>query len=135
MATKIKSRNKFYNPNPKKQTDVGDCAVRSFCKATGDGWNTVYIELCELGMELCCMPNDKKAWKEYLKRKGFIEHKISNKKGSKRGTVQEFAEKNKQGTFVLNVASHLVTVVDGYFYDTWDCGHKSLYGYYEKPNK
>lgn len=135
MATKTKIRNKFFNPNPTKKTDVGDCVVRAICKATGDGWATVYMDLCHLGLELSGMPNDKKIWKEYLKRNGFIEHKISNKRGTKRGTVGEFAEKNKKGTYVLQVANHLVTVHEGYSWDTWDCSSCSLYGYWEKPTQ
>jgi hypothetical protein len=127
-----KSRNKFFNPNPTKKTDRGDCVVRAMCKATGKDWNTVFIELCKLGMELKAMPNDKITWKEYLERNGFQYHKITVKKGSKRGTVAQFAEKNKKGTYVLSVANHLVTAEDGYYYDTWDCGEYSLYGYYEK---
>lgn len=45
----------------------------------------------------------------------------------------EFAQKNKKGTFVLQVANHIITCQDGYYYDIWDCGNHSLYGYWEKP--
>lgn len=127
----MKTRNKYFNPNPLKK-DTGDCVVRALVKATGKDWDTVYTELFHLGFELKIMPNSDEAWKEYVERNGFIKHKISNKKGSKRPTVQSFAEKNKKGTFILNVANHIVTVVDGYYYDIWDSGEKSLYGYYEK---
>lgn len=129
-----KSLNKFYNPNPSKSTKVGDCVVRAFCKATGKEWRDIYIDLCTLGLELSAMPNDKETWKEYLNRNNFKHHKITVKKGSKRGTVAEFAKKNKKGTFVLSVANHLVTVQDGFYYDTWDSGSCSLYGYYEKQD-
>lgn len=132
MTTKTKSRNRYFQPNPKKNDKVGDCVVRAMCKAVDSDWVTVYKVLCNIGLRLGAMPNSDDTWKEFLGKNGFIHHKISVKKGSKRGTVAEFAEKNKKGTFVLSVANHLVTVVDGYYYDTWDCGHKSLYGYYEK---
>lgn len=132
MATKTKSRNVFFNPNPSKKTDRADCVVRAVCKAMDKDWRDAYIDLCTLGLELNAMPNDKMTWKEYLDRNGFIKHTISVKGGSKRPTVASFAEKNKKGTFVLQVASHIVTVVDGFYYDTWDCGASSLYGYWEK---
>lgn len=131
MAVKTKTRNKYYNPNPSKK-ETGDCVVRALCKATDKDWDAIYKELFELGFELKVMPNSDEAWKEYVKRNGFIHHKISNKKGSKRPTVASFAKEHKEGTFVLNVANHIVTVKDGYYFDTWDCGHKSLYGFYEK---
>lgn len=127
----MKTRNLYYNANPKKK-ETGDCVVRAICKATGKEWDAVYRELCEIGFELKVMPNDDEAWKEYLKRNSFIEHKISNRKGSKRPTVESFAKDNKKGTFVLRVANHIVSSVDGFYYDLWDCGDKSLYGYWEK---
>ena len=130
MATK--SRNRYYQPNPSKKLQ-GDCVVRAMTKAMDKDWDAVYVDLCKLGMEIKAMPNDKDTWKKYLDDNGFIYHKISVKRGSKRGTVAEFATKNKKGTFVLQVANHIVTCQDGYYYDTWDCGGHSLYGYWEKP--
>ena len=63
---------------------------------------------------------------------GFRYVGISNKKGSKRPTVEGFTKSNKLGKFVLVVAHHLVASVDGTYYDTWDSGDKSMYGYWEK---
>lgn len=128
----MKTRNKYYNPNPNK-LEGSDCVVRSICKATGKEWDAIYLELCELGFELKGMPNDKVVWKEYLSRAGFIYHKLSIKKGGKRPTVASFAHEHREGTFVLQVAQHLVTSADGFYYDLFDSGNYSLYGYWEKP--
>ncbi len=132
MATKQKTRNRYYNPNPLKQ-EGADCVVRAFCKATGKDWDTVYNELCDLGRELKDMPNSDRVWKAYVGNEDeFIEHTIRIKKGMRRPTVDSFAREHKQGTYVLSVANHLVTVVDGFHYDTWDCSDKSVYKYWEK---
>jgi hypothetical protein len=130
-VTKEKTRNRFYNPNPVNRTNASDCVVRAFCKATGREWKTIYMELVEIGLEIGGMPNGDETWKEWIKRNPFIKHSIKIVKGSKRPTVAQFAKEHKKGTFILNVANHLVTVVDGRYYDTWDCGHKCLYGFYE----
>ena len=53
------------------------------------------------------------------------------KKGTKRPLVKQFAYQHKQKT-VMVVANHLVACEDGYFYDMWDCGNKSMYGYWTK---
>jgi len=127
----VKTRNKYYNPNPKKH-EVGDCVVRAMCKAMEKEWDEVYQDLCSLGMELKAMPNDDIVWKKYLLENGFQYHKVSNKKGSKRPRVNEFAKDNKEGTYILRVANHIVTCVDGYYYDLFDAGSSALYGYYEK---
>lgn len=123
--------NKYFNPNPSKR-ETGDCVVRALCKATGDSWDDMYKKLCDIGFELKVMPNNDLAWKEYLKTHNFIEHKVSNKKGSKRPTVYSFAQEHKKGTYILRVANHIVTCSDGYYYDVWDSGKKSVYGFWEK---
>lgn len=128
----MKTRNKFYNPNPSKRTDVGDCVVRALCKATDNDWDTVFKALVEIAFEMKCMPSSDDAWKEYLSRNGFAYRKLSIKKGSKRPTPQTFSASNREGTYVLVVAGHIVTSQDGYFWDTWDCGAKGMYGYWEK---
>lgn len=78
------------------------------------------------------MPNGKPCYKTYLKENGFVYHGISNKKGSKRPTVKQFANEHKEDTYFLHVAKHCVSVVDGIYYDTWDSGECCLYGYWEK---
>lgn len=138
MAVATIDRNRYYNPNPnlehkkKKHHPVGDCVIRAMCKATEQDWDTVYKEMCDLGFELKAMPSDDVTWREYLIRRGFIKHSIKVTKGSKRPTVEGFSADHKKGTFVLQVAGHLVTTVDGYYYDVWDCGSSSLYQYWEK---
>ncbi|UUV46378.1 hypothetical protein [Bacillus phage vB_BanS-Thrax2] len=131
MATKTKSRNRYYNPNPLKK-ETGDCVVRAMCKATGKEWDEVYKELFEIGFELKVMPNCDDAWKQFLINNGFTYNKLAIKRGSKRPKVAEFAKDNKKGTFVLRVANHLVTLEDGYYYDSWDSGTCSMYGYWSK---
>ena len=63
---------------------------------------------------------------------GFEYVGISNKKGTTRPTVESFTKEHKEGTYILRVANHIVASVDGMYYDTWDSGHKSLYGYWIK---
>ena len=63
---------------------------------------------------------------------GFAYQGISNRKGSKRPTVESFAKNHKQGNYLVNVANHVVAISNGCYYDTWDSGDCCLYGYYYK---
>ena len=63
---------------------------------------------------------------------GMKKHSIPVTKGSKRPTVASFAADHPQGRYLLNVANHVVAVVDGHYYDSWDCGSKCVYTYYEQ---
>ncbi len=126
----------YYQPNKLDIKDeYGDCTVRALSKVFNISW----IEAFDLMIPYCRkyqIPNifftSKKIEQEIMKDLGFEYFGISNKKGSKRPTVEEFAASHKKGSYILNLANHEVACVDGCFYDTWDCGYKSLYGYYER---
>lgn len=128
------SRNyKYYQPNKKDIKDeYGDCVIRSLTKALDMDWMQVFEELLPYAREMQCMPNSKPCYERYLADKGLVYKGISNAKGTKRPTVDRFAKDHPSGIYVLRVAHHLVTVIDGFYYDTWDSGHKSLYGYWKK---
>ncbi len=129
----MKSKNKYYNPNPLKK-EIGDCVIRAFCAAEGKEWDEVYKELCDIGFELKNMPNGRETTDTYLKKKGYTRYPISNKKGTKRPTVNQMAirSKNEGKPFICEVANHTVTVKDGAILDLWDSGSKSLYAYWCK---
>lgn len=124
---------KYYQPNQKDLKDTyGDCVIRALTKATDKEWLEVFEELLPYARELQCMPNGKPCYEKYLTDNGFTYKGISNAKGTKRPTVQSFAKEHKEGVYVLRVANHLVAVTEGYYWDTWDSGDKSLYGYWVK---
>ena len=127
---------KYYQPNDLDLQDkYGDCTIRALSKAL----NVTWLEAFDLTIPMCRenqVPNvffaPVKVRNKFLDELGFDYYGISNKRGSRRPTVAEFARKHKKGTYILNVANHEVACVDGVYYDTWDSGEKSLYGYYEK---
>lgn len=135
MANKS-TRWKYYQPNKKDlKDDYGDCVIRALTKVLGMEWLEVFDELIPYAREIQCNPNSKPCYTKYLTDKGFKYTGISNKKGTKRPTVQSFSKDNKEGTYFLIVANHVVASVDGYFYDKWDSGDCSLYGYWVKEEQ
>lgn len=129
-------RNKYciyYQPN-KKQSSKGtsDCVIRALTKVMGKEWLEVFDDLTVIAREAQTMPNNKECYTKYLTDNNFKYTGISNKKGTKRPTVYSFAKEHKNGTYFVVVANHVVAVVDGAYYDTWDSGECCLYGYWEK---
>ncbi len=123
----------YYQPNDKDIKDTfGDCVIRALTKAENLSWVDVFDELTPIARELQCVPNGKPCYEEFLKRRGYEYVGVSNKRGTKRPTVSSFTLAHRQGVFIARVAHHIVAVVDGRFYDTWDSGQKSLYGYWVK---
>ena len=127
---------KYFQPNDKDLKDkYGDCTIRALSKALNISW----LEAFDLTIPICRreqLPNifyaPNKIRNEFLAELGFRYVGVSNKKGSKRPTVASFARTHKVGTYIVSLANHVVCVKDGIYYDTWDSGGKSLYGYWEK---
>ncbi len=126
----------YYQPNNKDLKDqFGDCQVRALSKALNISWVEAFdltIPICREMQTYTIFGGTCEIGKESLRRIGFTYSGISNKKGSKRPTVDSFAKDHPTGTYIAKVAHHVVAIVDGKYYDTWDSGQKSMYGYYEK---
>lgn len=126
----------YYQPNEKDVKDeYGDCTIRALSKALDISW----IEAFDLTIPICReeqVPNiffaPARIRNKMVESLGFKYHPVSNKKGTKRPTIEEFAQDHPHGRYICNVANHEVAVVDGRYYDTWDSGCKSLYGYFER---
>lgn len=110
----------FYDPNP-KHNRVGDCTVRALCKATGKSWDYVHTALCAISNADCNMPSANAVWGKFLKMNGFERYLIDNK-GKDTYTVRDFCEDNPEGIFILAIDGHVVCVIDGHYYDSWDSG-------------
>ena len=130
-----KKRYQYFQPNKKDLKDkVGDCQIRALCKTLNLSWVEAFdltIPICRELQTYTIFDCDLKKTKEAMRTFGFEYTGVSNKKGTKRPTVDSFAKDHPTGTFILSVAHHVVACVDGKYYDTWDSGHKSLYGYYQ----
>lgn len=126
---------KYYQPNDKDLKDkTGDCQVRALSKALNISWLEAFdltIPICRRLQTYTIFDGNHEKTVEAMQDLGFVYTGISNKKGTKRPTVKSFAASHKNGTYILKVSHHVVACVNGEYFDTWDSGHKSLYGYYE----
>lgn len=118
----------YYNPNPTGQ-HVGDCAVRAVSKATGEDWDTSYCGISLQGMLTKNVPSANAVWGSYLRRKGF-KRKMIPDECPDCYTVEQFCEDHPEGLFVVAVPNHVLTVVDGDYYDAWDSGKETPMFYY-----
>ena len=125
----------YYQPNKKDLKDkVGDCQVRALSKALNISWLEAFdltIPICRELQTYTFFDGDLAKTKEAMDQIGFNYQGISVRKGSKRPTVLSFAKTHPTGTYICKIAHHVVAVVDGQYFDTWDSGECSLYGYFE----
>ena len=100
---------------------VGDCAVRAISKALDMGWEAAYIALTINGLSMGDMPSSDSVWGATLRQHGFKRENIPNE-CPQCNSIEEFCEDHPIGTFVVGTGGHVVTVIDGDYYDSWDSG-------------
>lgn len=112
---------------------VGDCVVRALSLALDQDWDTTYLELMSQGFSMKDMPSSNAVWGQYLKNKGYKRHVIPDECPDCY-TISEFCTDNPQGIYILGTGTHVVTVKDGSYYDTWDSGREIPLYYFEKES-
>lgn len=121
----------YYNPNPFNRS-TGDCAVRAVSKALGKTWDETYVGLCLEGFLIGDWGNSDEVWGRYLHKHGFQRHLIPDD-GLGAYTVENFSHDNPTGTFILSIPGrHVLTVVDGQYFDSWESGGECPSYYWTK---
>ena len=123
----------FLNKNPHDKL-VGDCVIRAISILLNQDWYTTYLGLCIQGYIDCDMPSSDSVWGNYLEYKGFKKTVIPNECPDCI-TVRNFSKKFSQGRYLLAVGGHVVTVVDGSYFDTWDSGDRVINYLYQKAQQ
>ncbi|MBQ0088372.1 MAG: hypothetical protein KBT27_03445 [Prevotellaceae bacterium] len=112
----------FYNPNPGNNITI-DCTVRAITLLTGLDWDTVFIGLFKKAYEMKDMMDVNRVWGQYLIDMGY-ERKAIPDTCPFCYTVKDFCLDHPEGIYLLAADSHVVTVRNGDYYDTWDSGDK-----------
>lgn len=112
----------YYNPNP-KGLSVGDCTIRAISCALDLSWKRTYLYLVLQGLQMCDMPSANRVWGQFLKNNGFVKHQIPDT-CPECYTIKDFCYDNPKGTFVVGTGEHVVCVIDGDYYDSWNSGNE-----------
>ena len=123
-----------------KGENVGDCVCRAITIATGMDYKEVYDELqrrakCETATQLKHHRSGKRSsarngvfretFKEYLSDLGWQKHSTC---GFGKGVQCHLvADELPSGIVIVQVAKHLVCVIDGVIHDTYDSSCKQYY--------
>lgn len=120
------------NPNP-NNFYIDDCVVRAIAIATGHSWDYTFLSLSIHAFDMKGMSSTNFVWDDYLRDIGFERYDFFDDEIM---TVAEFCREYKDGRYILATGSHVVAVIDGTYYDTWDSGEEIIKTIYErrKPN-
>ena len=120
----------YYNPNPLKLS-VGDCTIRAISKVTNQTWKQTYLDLLTQGFIMYDMPSSNRVWSELLKMYGFRKFYISDMCPDCY-TIKEFCYDHPIGEYVVGTGEHVVAVINGNYYDSWDSGNEIPIYYFER---
>lgn len=112
-------------------THTSDCVVRALAIAQNQSWEKTYLELCIKGFKMGDWGNANIVWSAYLRDRGFKRYIIPNTCPDC-FTVKNFCEDYPHGIYILATGTHVVTVIDGDYYDLWDSGDEVPQYYWEK---
>lgn len=123
----------YYNPNPLRR-NTGDCVVRAISKLMGMSWDETFIRLSLMAYLKKDNLEKNHVWGDFLikngYRKRYVEHTCPYCIN-----VRDFAAIHPYGEYLLKLDSliigHVVTVIDGNYYDTDDSGDEIVEYYYE----
>ena len=116
----------YYNANPSGKA-TGDCVIRAIATVTGLPWRTVHWELAALSNEMYQMMDDNVVWHEYLRRLGFNIRMVQ----LPCTRVADFGKCFPRGKYILGTGKHVVAVIDGDYFDTWDSGNEIAVFYWK----
>ena len=122
-----------YNANP-RGINTGDCVIRAICKAFDTDWEKVYMALTVKGLEKAMWGDTNAVWEKYLRENGF-EQQVLPDTCPDCYTIADFADDHRTGTFIVATGSHVVTVQDGNYFDSWDSGNLIPSYYFELKEK
>lgn len=127
----LKEIYRYCNPHPQKKL-VGDCVVRAITIALDGDYLEVRKHLNRVKKELkeTSYKNNKFIHK-YAQLMGWDKISFPAIKGVPRLRGRDFVKKYPKGKYILNLAGHIVTVVDGVYFDIWDCTDKMIYNAWE----
>ena len=80
------------------------------------------------------MPSSNSVWDSFLRENGYLRYAIPNTCPNCY-TVQDFAKDHPKGRYLLATGSHVVAVIDGDYFDTWDSGFEKPKSYYTKQEE
>ena len=119
-----------YNANPAGK-HTNDCTIRAISKSTGKPWRAVYSGICMEGYESYDMPSSNAVWGAFLKREGYKRMAIPNTCPDCY-TVMDFCKDHPKGNYILGTGTHVIAVIDGDYYDTWQSGEEIPIFYWER---
>ena len=122
----------YYNPNPFRRS-TSDCVTRAISKLMNLDWDTTFINLSVMALRKKDNLEKNHVWGDFLKLNGYRRHLVPDM-CPECYTVKDFCRDHPYGRYLLRIDGltdgHVVTCIDGDYFDTWDSGDEVVDYYY-----
>lgn len=122
-----------WNENPVSRS-VGDCAVRAVALALDVDWETAYALIALNGYLMADMPSSNAVWGAVLRQNGFSRYIIPDTCPDCY-TINDFADENPRGIYVVGTGNHVCTIKNGTVLDSWDSRSEIPIFYWHKKEE
>jgi len=85
-------------------------------------WRTAHKALCDLSSEMSDMPSANRVYRELLEQLGFSKIRLIDR-CPQCYTVSDFAKDHPCGVYILGPHEHVVAVINGDWWDSYDSGN------------
>lgn len=119
-----------YNANPYKN-DTIDCVLRGISLLMNISWDEAYIRLFIKGFQEKEVFTRNNVWIDFLLENNYEQFLVPNTCPDCI-TVDKFAKGHPEGRFLLGTGTHVIAVIDGNYYDTWDSGEELPLYYFKE---
>ena len=120
----------YCNPNLKRRT-AGDCVVRGLAIVFDMTWDEAYDEIVAQGKREGEMPSTNMVLDSYMHLQGFTKYLLPAT-CPHCYTIADFAYEHPYDTYLVGTGTHVVAVIDGNYYDTWDSGGETPIYYWTR---
>jgi hypothetical protein len=109
---------RYLNVSP-QQEKKNDCVTRAISLASGIDYADIRRKLYHTAKLLDCEKLCPTCYSF------FIQEVVGGvMRNCDEMTVEEFADRNPKGTYLIRLDGHLTTIIDNCVYDIWDCRQK-----------
>ena len=119
-----------FNNNPTGR-NAGDCAVRAVSVALDTDWETAYALIAMNGFLMGDVISSNSVFGSVLRQHGFSRYAIPNTCPDCY-SINDFADENPHGVYVVGTGNHVVTIRDGVIWDAWDSRNEPAIFYWHK---
>lgn len=120
----------YFNPNPKGK-HVTDCTIRMICLLEHMNWREAFDAVTDICREEYDMPSSDTMWGKFLSRRGYTKHIVPDTCPDCY-SVKDFCFDHPNGAYCLKTSGHVIGVINGDYYDSFDSGDKVPIYYWRK---